>query len=201
MIKAELRKQMLELRNALPILDQSEKSNAIVKQLLQLPLLHKAKTIFSYFPFRSEVSLLQLHQILQATGDVQNHHRIALPRILSEPGKMEAAEYSIHQELEESKWGILQPGQDSVEIPPQELDVILVPGVAFDRKGNRMGYGGGYYDRYLLQVRKDAVKIGICFRLQLTEHIETADHDLPMDFVVTEDEVVRTYEKEEVARK
>lgn len=71
----------------------------------------------------------------------------------------------------------------------QELDVVIVPGVAFDRKGGRLGYGGGYYDRFLPQLRPNALKIGIAYQLQMVEQLPMETHDIPLDLIVTEKSV------------
>ncbi|MGR9037616.1 MAG: 5-formyltetrahydrofolate cyclo-ligase, partial [Gammaproteobacteria bacterium] len=94
-------------------------------------------------------------------------------------------------ELQPGLWGILEPsktrrGEPGKEIGPERLDLIMVPGVAFDRSGGRLGNGAGYYDRLLAKVREDCILCGICFESQLLEHIEMEKHDVAMDFVITE---------------
>jgi len=79
----------------------------------------------------------------------------------------------------------MSPRQVGKPISPNSLDVVVVPGVAFDPDGNRIGYGGGYYDRFLIQVPR-AWRIGVCYDLQLIKEVPRADHDVPVDAVVTE---------------
>jgi 5-formyltetrahydrofolate cyclo-ligase len=95
------------------------------------------------------------------------------------------------QELQPGMWGILEPpkerwGESGKEIAPDELDLIMVPGVAFDRTGGRLGNGAGYYDRLLKMVRKDTVLIGVSFEAQMMPEIIMGPHDVYMDYVITE---------------
>jgi 5-formyltetrahydrofolate cyclo-ligase len=88
-------------------------------------------------------------------------------------------------------WGILEPprqrwGEMGKKVAPEQLDCIMVPGVAFDRNGGRLGNGAGYYDHLLKSVRVDAVLIGVCFESQLVEQVALERHDVPMDVVITE---------------
>ena len=77
------------------------------------------------------------------------------------------------------------------EFNPDKLDLVIVPGIAFDKKGHRIGYGYGYYDRFLKTIKKKAVKIGLAFDFQLIESIPEEEHDVPMNIVVTDKEILR----------
>jgi 5-formyltetrahydrofolate cyclo-ligase len=95
------------------------------------------------------------------------------------------------EELIVGKWKILEPprerwGEPGKEVPPQELDLAIVPGVAFSRRGGRMGNGQGYYDRLLTSVRPDCLLIGLCYECQLFDDLVVSPHDVFMDKVVTE---------------
>lgn len=101
-------------------------------------------------------------------------------------------------ELSPGMWGIMEPpksrwGEPGKEIPPDKIDLIMVPGVAFDRHGGRLGNGAGYYDRLLSKVRADTVLCGVCFESQLFESIVREQHDVAMDFIVTEKAIYTGY--------
>lgn len=93
-----------------------------------------------------------------------------------------------HSELEIGAYAIPEPAERlraEREIHPQRLDVVLVPGAAFDERGNRIGYGKGYFDRLLSKLRPDCLKIGLAFDCQLFEEIPAQEHDIPMDWIMT----------------
>lgn len=99
------------------------------------------------------------------------------------------------QELEASKYNILAPTQmvrqaEGRLVEPSQFDVVLVPGVGFDKRGNRVGQGKGYYDRFLHGVRADAVKIGLAFDCQLVNEVPHDQHDQQVDFVITESKTI-----------
>lgn len=94
-------------------------------------------------------------------------------------------------ELTTGLWGIMEPprarwGEPGKEMAPEMIDLIMVPGVGFDRHGGRVGHGAGYYDRLLSKVRPDAVLCGVCFESQLFDRIAMESHDVAMDFIITE---------------
>lgn len=114
--------------------------------------------------------------------------QVALPRVLG-PGAMAFLRYRQGAELVPNRFGILEPDAQSEPLPAQTLDLIVVPGLAFDRLGNRLGTGHGYYDRAMAHA-PDSFLVGIAFAFQLVEQVPTGVHDLPMHAVATEDGVV-----------
>jgi 5-formyltetrahydrofolate cyclo-ligase len=96
--------------------------------------------------------------------------------------------------LRPGPWKLLEPDPALCpEVPVQEIDLLLIPGLAFTRSGGRLGRGGGFYDRFLTGVHPRAVKVGICFHVQLVEDLPTEAHDHEVDWVVTETEMVRAH--------
>lgn len=168
MKKAEIRKICLEKRAQLSKADLLIHQDAVISILK--PLLRASRTIASFkaIPHRTEISLDALE------GD------FAFPRVLSEKGTMEmvlAAEFAI------TEWGIPEPVA-GVVLNPTDLDIVLIPLLAFDLAGNRVGYGKGFYDRYLLQCRPDCLKIGISLfdPIALIEDVES--YDIPLDIAI-----------------
>lgn len=153
---------------------------AVFQFLITMPQIQQAKTIFSYMAVKGELSL-----------DVFNRWAIDAGKTLAFPtsypgGRMEARMPKGIQCMRNGKWGIPEPDPNqSVMLQPQYIDAVLVPCVAFDSRGHRLGYGGGYYDRYLAHCDR-SIKILVAFEIQQLPLIVTDDLDITMDVVVTE---------------
>ena len=131
----------------------------------------------AYIAARGELSLSPVIEDLLASG-----RQLALPRC-EDAGIMTARLVSHPDQLQRGAYGLMEPDQTCKVIPPEEIDLILVPGVAFDRAGNRLGQGGGYYDRYLPQTH--ALRVGICHDFALLDHLSAQIHDALMDMIIT----------------
>jgi 5-formyltetrahydrofolate cyclo-ligase len=111
--------------------------------------------------------------------------RLLLP-YLSEETVMEAAEVLPGEALEPTHYGPREPGR-RVAVDPDQVDLVVTPGLAFDGEGNRLGYGGGHYDRYLARMGRGALRVGAAFSLQIVERIPTEPGDERVDVVVTDE--------------
>lgn len=185
--KSEIRTEVLKKRNELPREQCREDSIMIAKILLSLKKVQKAETIFLYASYKNEVGTKKLIQKL-----LSMKKRVALPRVREK----EMDFFLIHswEELVLGYQEILEPdGAGQIVVPTKE-DVMILPGVAFDRKGNRIGYGGGYYDKYLDQYKDNLpCLIGIGYEMQMFSNIiPTESFDRQVDFVVTEKKVRKT---------
>jgi 5-formyltetrahydrofolate cyclo-ligase len=183
--KSEIRKRMIALRNAIPREEIEEKSRAIQQRVMALEAVQSASTLMAYLSFGSEVDLDGL--ICWCWGEGK---RIVVPICHMESRKLTACRIDGFDELETGHYGIRAPMEGLIRpVPEGEIDAILVPAVAFDRRGYRIGYGGGYYDRFLPRTPQ-AVKIGVAFSSQIVEEIPADGHDLPVGMIVTEREVI-----------
>ena len=99
---------------------------------------------------------------------------------------MEAVEITSLEGLKENKYGILEPDDSKEEFCKNNLDLIILPGVAFDLVGKRIGYGGGYYDRYLENIDKKIIKVALIYDFQLLENVPAEEHDIKADYIITE---------------
>lgn len=204
-VKASLRGRYLQWRDGLSDDRHTAWSRVIGERLAERQELLGSSCLMVYFPVRNEVDLLSLCEMLSGSGQV-----FALPRVCPGASKMDAFELpdsedliaSLRQNgpagsLVEGAYGIVEPDPASAELRrPGDLDVVLVPGVVFDRHGHRIGYGAGYYDRFLARCPPAVVTIGVCFEGQMhPERLPVEKHDQSVDLVVTETE---TYSREDV---
>lgn len=185
--KRALRREILAERDRLPGADRSAMSASIAERLLAMEELRHARTVMAFWSFGSEVDTLGLLERLRAAGK-----RVALPRI--EERDVVPVAYATGDPLSETPFGAREPVAGRV-LDPSELDVVVVPGVAFDRDGGRVGYGAGFYDRLLEKVRKDAFAAAVAFGVQIVERVPVGGTDRRVDAVVTEREVIRTGER------
>jgi 5-formyltetrahydrofolate cyclo-ligase len=177
MEKNLLRTEMQEKRMKLNAQDITVASRAIGNKLAELEPLKKAHTIMAFCPIRNEVDLSGFFTDQQNQGK-----KIFLPRINSD-GELEAAELRPNS-LRRGTFGIPEPIGEVV--PPETIDAVLVPGLVFDGGGYRLGYGKGYYDRFLSMVPARVFKCGVCYEFQVVDNIYPHEKDIPMHWVVTD---------------
>lgn len=181
--KRDLRREVLERRDALTPDERRAKSRAVAERLLALPELGGRRMVLAFWSFGSEVDTAPILAALAARG-----HRLALPRI--EGKEVLAVAYRPGDRVTETSFGACEPVA-GVVVADTEIDVVATPGVAFDRRGGRVGYGGGYYDRLLGRTRADAFRVGLAFALQVVDVVPRGGADLSVDAIVTEDRVLR----------
>ncbi|MEZ6130862.1 MAG: 5-formyltetrahydrofolate cyclo-ligase [Planctomycetaceae bacterium] len=182
--KNALRKQAHANRNKQP--DKDELSRRIVGAFMALPEYATAETVMFYVDVRSEV---RTRFDLQAALD--SGKTIVVPWC-NDDGELELFRLSHMDELELGMYKILEPRQDlrrlpEKQVPVESLDLIMVPGVGFDRRGARMGHGKGYYDKLLEHARPDTPLVALAFECQMFDDIPVAEHDVFMDRIITED--------------
>jgi 5-formyltetrahydrofolate cyclo-ligase len=175
--KNEIRKQAHDNRRAQP--DKDAVSDVIVNRFMEQPEYQNAKTVMFYVDVRDEVRTRQALPAALASGK-----RIVVPYCVD--GELELFWLEDMDELELGMYRILEPKE---ELQPVDLDVVMVPGVAFDRQGGRTGHGKGYYDKLLEHARLDTPLLALAFECQLFDEIPTEEHDIFMDKVITESAV------------
>ena len=148
-----------------------------LRQLRQHPRLINADTLLLYSALQDEVPTQSLLDELVAQGKT-----VLLPRVVSDTD-MELRQYTGLQDLQVGAFGILEP-TGKLFTDYEKIDVAVVPGMAFDKEGHRLGRGKGYYDRFLRLLPK-TYKIGICFLWQLVDNVPTDEHDILMDQIMT----------------
>jgi 5-formyltetrahydrofolate cyclo-ligase len=180
--KADLRARMRKLRRDIPFPIRSRRGRALVEQVMGLDAMVPARTVLLFSSFGSEVPTDALIAELAAGG------RTLLLPFLDE-GRMDAARADPEERLVATAYGPHEPAH-RVAVDPTGIDLVVLPGLAFDRTGSRLGYGGGHYDGFLRRLRADAVRVGICFHDQLLSAVPHGPGDERVDWVVTDVEVV-----------
>lgn len=180
MTKEQLRLRMKQLRSAMTQNQIEEKSNYIADRLFTMAPYSNADCVMTYLSAFHEPDTLRIIRHCFAAGK-----RIVVPISETQSHTLRLSYIDSLSCLKSGAYGILEP---ETEVPalPDAPDLILVPGVAFDRHGGRLGFGVGYYDRFLASCR--AVKVGLCYDFQLIDRIPCDTHDIPMDYILTEKE-------------
>lgn len=181
MEKQELRKRILKARTAMDQNDLCALSALINEKLLSLESIKNAACIMAFYSYKNEPDLKEFMYACMDMGKI-----VALPYIAGK-GEMIAVRYERDSVMKSNVYGIPEPVLMN-ESEDEEPDVVIVPGIAFDGEFHRIGFGEGYYDRYLASV--NAYKIGVCFDYQVVDRIACAPHDVPMDMIVTEKRVI-----------
>lgn len=180
--KTRLRERMRALRASIPPPDRLAMAASVEGRLFALPEVERAGTIMLFYSFGSEIETGPMAERVLSEGK-----RLLLPYL--QGGGMEAAEVVARDELQPSGYGPREPAR-RVAVDPETVDVVVTPGLAFDRLGYRLGYGGGHYDRYLDRLAPPATRIGIGFSVQLLDRVPREPGDRRVDLVVTDREVV-----------
>lgn len=183
--RGELRRRMLEQRGQLRAEQRLEMERALLQRLCALPAIQKAGVFFVYCSYRSEVGTGELIDQLLRLGKT-----VCVPLCDAAAVSMVAVRITDpSKDLLPGYKGIPEPHPQlasTQSIEATSLEVVIIPGAVFDRRGYRLGYGGGYYDRFLALEAPQALRVGLAFDLQLVEHLPDAVHDVPLDLLVTE---------------
>ncbi|CAG5073643.1 5-formyltetrahydrofolate cyclo-ligase [Dyadobacter sp. CECT 9623] len=189
MKKAELRKEFLQKREDADGLWLVEKNALITQNLEKYLLKNTFETLHTFLPQLNsrEVHTFYIIELLRITFPEM---RIVAPYII--PGTKEMKHFLLTPEGEfvVNRWQIPEPDPGTSEsVLPKEIDIVLVPLLAFDRKGYRVGYGGGYYDRFLAQTRSDCVKIGLSMFDPIDQISDIDEFDIQLDLCITPDQI------------
>ena len=180
MVKSRYRNKILALRRAQLECDPEnkvEKDEIIRDHVLDLLEWQDAETVLLYASCDDEVDTFDLMKRAWEHGK-----RVALPRVSGD--ELELCEVSDGDRLEKGSYGILEPCSDCTPVLPSEVDIAIVPGIVFDKRGHRVGYGKGYYDRLLKETR--CPHIGLAYGFQIVDYIPEEDYDVPVNMVITE---------------
>jgi len=189
MDKKALRKSIFAQRDTQSPEVIAEKSKAIHEKLFQLEEFQKAQTIMIYAAMRGEVQTKGIFTEAQKQGK-----RVVVPiSQLADRTLLLSEIRDYDHELEIATFDVPEPKKEFLRpVPHSEIDLVIVPGVGFDDQGNRLGYGGGFYDRFLAGLKPSVPAIAVCYELQIRDDLVAEEHDLPMDWVITEMRAIKT---------
>lgn len=187
-MKETLKKIILEKKKALTKEEINEKSTKIKQSLYSLTEFKKAKNIMFYVSFDNEVDTQEIIKELLAKKEKE----VVVPYVIKGSKNLQLSELKNFNELEPKTFGILEPKEANIKnFDINKLDLVIVPGIVFDKNGHRIGYGFGYYDRFLKKLNKNAIKIGLTFEFQLVDKIPEEMHDVPMNIIISENRILR----------
>ncbi len=173
MDKESIRKSLLSKRNSISEQEVMERSEKIRYKIKNYSPFKESARVMMYFEIGSEAKVSPL---------LKNNKEFYLPRIVDKT--IIAVKFNGFDNLKTNDFGIKEP--DGKE-DGKNIDLCLVPGIGFDKTGNRIGYGKGYYDKFLRKFK--GLKIGVCYDFQLVENIPSKSHDIKMDVIITEKDV------------
>lgn len=182
--KKDIRKRICQFRENLSTEDVIAKSRLIIEKTLQLPEYKEADNILLYADYRHEVMTKDLFM-----SSIADRKKVFFPKCNPVDCQMDFYQIISVRQLETGAYGIKEPPADEknrYHYQIKDNTLIIVPGVAFDVEGNRIGYGKGYYDRYL-EKKRTISAVGLCFAEQIVDHIEADQYDIKMDKIVTEE--------------
>ena len=186
-LKNSLRKDMLHQRKNMKTQDVNTFSHKIITTITELPQFKNFKNIMLYISFNNEVDTHSL-----ATWCLDNGKTVIAPYCVQSQRKIVPFEINnLTNDLTKSTFGVMEPKHNILkEATLHNIDLIIVPGVIFDIHCNRIGFGAGYYDRFLCQKSKNTVTIGIAYDYQIIDSVPTDKYDVPLDFVITEKRII-----------
>ncbi len=181
--KSQLRKHYKNIRNNIDKLKRNEKSDMIRKNFENF--IHAGQSFFVYKSYLSEVETKGIIKDLFSYDK-----KVTIPKCDIETETMSAVEIFANNSFKLNSYGICESSTD--DIYEEEIDVVILPGLVFDRKGNRIGYGKGYYDKFINSLNYKPLLVGLCFDEQLIDNISVCDeHDAKLDYIITDKEFLK----------
>jgi 5-formyltetrahydrofolate cyclo-ligase len=188
-LKNEIRKELITKRENVEREIIVKNSQLIEEFLFDIPEFKSSTTILFYASFRNEVDTKRMIEKSIALGK-----RILVPICLPETRDLILSELKSLKELVPGHYGVKEPESQFVRpVSKEEVEVVIVPGVAFDKKGYRLGYGAGYYDRLIERLSLGCTTIGLAFEMQILNIVPAQQHDMKVDIIITEERVMRVH--------
>ncbi len=188
-MKSKLKPEIFEKRKALSKEEVSLRSERIKERLYSLGEFKKAKNIMIYVSFNNEADTMGI-----IGESLKNKEKAVLVPYVNKDKLLQISKINSFDDLEPKTFGILEPKEGKIrKFDAEKLDLVIVPGIAFDRRGHRIGYGKGHYDRFLENLPKQVKKIALAFDFQLIEKIPEEKHDVAMDIIITEKEIIKCH--------
>ncbi len=186
--KKSIRRKMLIERRDMTREDINDLSSIIINKLKKLPIYKSSRSVMLYLSFENEIDSSEIIKDCLKDGK-----RVIVPFCDNSDMSITPTEIKdMSTDLYTSKMGYIQPKKESLSpVDISEIDLIILPGIAFDRKGYRVGFGAGYYDRFLGQVNFEIPTVGLAYDFQIIDSfIQMEDYDIPIDYVMTEERII-----------
>ena len=184
--KPALRRELLVRRDQIPPEVRKIKNRLIQERLLSLEEFGKSGIIFFFASFKSEVDTSELIRSALSSGK-----RVVLPKVDKDRHELLLFEIRDFSELQPGYMGIPEPPLQDNQMSIKDVDLVIIPGAGFDASGNRIGYGGGYYDRLLSGLQKHVPVIAPAYEEQLVDSLPSEPHDIKVQMIVTDRRVIR----------
>lgn len=183
-MKAEIRRRILEQRKMMSPQEVREKSLKIQEKLFQTSYYQSSRTIMTYVDFQNEV---ETRNIIKRAIDEGKNIVVPLcgPNFSLLPVKINSLD-----DLEKGTKGILEPTVSNNVVDVKKLDIVLMPGITFDRNGHRLGYGLAYYDRFLKRLSPSTIIIALAYSFQVVQMLPYEEHDQNVNLIITENEII-----------
>lgn len=187
-MKKEMRKKMIKVREGLSEQEVINNSEAVFRTLRNLKAYQDASCVMLYISFRNEIMTRAIINDL-----LNNGKRVFIPVTVHDTKAIIVSELlDYDQDLQVGNFGVLEAKPETLRpTEPSLLDLVLVPGVAFDERGYRIGFGAGYYDRFLPALREGAITIALAHEIQMVDKVENDQYDVPVDYVLTDKRFIK----------
>ena len=186
MLAADYRKIYAAKRDALSDFERAQKSEAIFKRLVTLPVFKQASQALFYVSFKSEVDTTLMRKMTRELGIT-----VSVPRVQTQDKRMVFHDLEGDENPKPGSFMVMEPQADAETVTElQDASVILVPALVFDAQGNRIGWGQGYYDRFLAGEGRGLPSVGLAFDFQITEDLPVKKHDMAVQWIVTESRIL-----------
>lgn len=186
MEKNNIRLKIIEKRNKLDFNIKKKYDRLIFEQLIKNNIYKEAKKIFTYISFGSEVDTIEFINYA-----LKDNKEIYVPKTDKIKKEMIAIRIDNFNDMVIDKWGILEPTNIDKDKIDEEFDLIIMPGIAFDKSGNRIGYGGGYYDKYISNKNIKCFKIALAYDFQIIEKIYPEVYDVRVDALISNNDFIK----------
>jgi 5-formyltetrahydrofolate cyclo-ligase len=185
--KSRIRKKILQVRRSMDEAEKGRLDMKICRQILSLPVYRTAQTVMAYLNTWDEVQTAEIVRDILDSGK-----RLIVPYCDLERSEIIPCEiFDLTGDLQTGNFGIREPNPANLKpIAPGEIDLVLVPGIAFDHGGNRIGFGKGFYDRFLPKLKSGVCVAGLAYSCQVVEHIAAEKHDYKMSLLITENSII-----------
>ena len=181
-MKDDLRRQVLQARNKLCAEEVFFLSEKIFRNLRENSFFNNSAHIMVYLDFKHEVKTDFIINYC-----LENNKKVYVPICIPETHELCISRITNLEELQSGHFGIREPKPEYIRLSDSSIvDLVLVPGVAFDSLGNRIGFGAGYYDRFMRRLEPGVIKAALAYSFQIADTIPSGQYDIPMDYIVTE---------------